>query len=119
MAEARMYSGGCHSGRVRYEVTTDPTPVLDCNRSICRKRSALWTYVEPAESKLLSGAEALADDQFNTRNIHHLFCSTCGVGSFSRGQGADGSEGIGINVRCLEGVDPGMLQLTPYDGRSR
>ena len=119
MAQERKFSGGCHCGRVRYEVTTGLEPVLDCNCSICQKRGALWTYVEPAQFKLLSGEGDLADYQFNTRNIHHFFCRTCGVGSFSRGHGADGSEGIGINVRCLEGIDLAALKLTPYDGRSR
>ena len=119
MAEARSYSGGCHCGRVRYQVETDFEPVLSCNCSICQKRGALWTYVEPAQFKLISGADELIDYQFNTHTIHHLFCRACGVGSFSRGQGADGSEGLGINVRCLDGIDLDALKLTPFDGRSR
>ena len=41
--EARTYTGGCHCGKVRYEVETALTPVLDCNCSICQKRGALWT----------------------------------------------------------------------------
>jgi len=119
MSEARTYTGGCHCGKVRYEVTTALDPVLDCNCSICQKRGALWTYVEPSAFKLLSGKESLTDYQFNTRRIHHLFCSTCGVSSFARGQGADGEEGVAINVRCLDGIDLASLKLTPFDGRSR
>ncbi len=83
--EARTYTGGCHCGKVRYEVETALTPVLDCNCSICQKRGALWTYVEPSAFKLLSGEDNLTDYQFNKRRIHHLFCSTCGVASFARG----------------------------------
>jgi hypothetical protein len=30
----------------------------------------------------------------------------------------DGSEGIGINVRCLDGVEVEALALTPFDGKS-
>ena len=119
MAEARSYAGGCHCGRVRYEVTTDLDPVLSCNCSMCQMRGALWTYVAPAQFKLLAGADNLTDYQFNTRTIHHLFCRTCGMSSFARGKGADGSEGIGINVRCLDGIDLPAVQLTPFDGRSR
>jgi len=119
MSEARTYTGGCHCGKVRYEVTTALDPVLDCNCSICQKRGALWTYVEPSAFKLLSGEDSMKDYQFNTRRIHHLFCSTCGVSSFARGQGADGEEGFAINVRCLDGIDLASLKLTPFDGRSR
>jgi len=66
----------------------------------------------------LSGEDELVDYQFNQRVIHHLFCRICGVGSFSTGRGEDGSEGIGINVRCLEDVDVESLPVTFYDGRS-
>src|SRR5690606_2318314 len=118
MSEARTYTGGCHCGRVRYEVETALTPVLDCNCSICQKRGALWTYVEPSAFRLLFGEDNLTDYQFNKRNIHHLFCSTCGIASFARGASADGAERVGIAVRCLGDVDLSSLKLTPFDGRS-
>ncbi len=111
------HGGGCHCGRVRYEVETDLGMVLSCNCSFCTKRGALWAYVGPDQFNLLSGKDELADYQFNKKMIHHLFCRHCGVGSFSTGKGEDGSEGIGINVRCLDGVDPEALTLTPYDGK--
>lgn len=51
--------------------------------------------------------------------IYHLFCSTCGVASFSKGIAPDGKEMRAINVRCLDGVDPDSLEVTKFDGRSR
>ena len=119
MADPKTHRGGCHCGKVRYEVTTDLAQVLTCNCSICQKRGALWTYVGPQQFELLSGADELEDYQFNKHIIHHLFCRTCGVSSFARGKGADGSEGIGINVRCLDDIDLTTLKTTFYDGRSR
>ncbi|HYJ58124.1 MAG TPA: GFA family protein [Methyloceanibacter sp.] len=117
MPETEKYGGGCHCGRVRYEVETDLGMVLSCNCSVCTKRGALWAYVGPDQFNLLSGKGELADYQFNKKTIHHLFCRHCGVGSFSTGKGEDGSEGIGINVRCLDGVDVDALTLTPFDGK--
>ena len=111
--------GGCHCGCVRYEVVTDLGTVLSCNCSICTKGGALWTYVGPDDFIVLSGKDNLTDYQFNTRSIHHLSCRTCGISSFARGRGEDGTEGIGINVRCLDDIDIGSLTLTPYDGKSR
>jgi hypothetical protein len=50
--------------------------------------------------------------------IHHHFCSTCGVQSFSRGQMPDGSAMVAINARCLDGVDPDQLKPKHYDGKN-
>ena len=109
MAETRHFSGGCHCGQVRYDVTADLSQVVACNCSICMKRGALWTFVPPELFALRAGADELVDYQFNKKIIHHLFCKECGVGSFSRGQKPGGGEMIAINVRCLDGVDTARL----------
>ena len=119
MAFAKTFSGGCHCGEVRYETTTDLASVVSCNCSICNKRGALWTFVPSDQFALRSGEDCLTDYQFNKKILHHLFCSICGVGSFSRGQGPDGSEMIAVNVRCLDGVDLATLTLAPFDGKNR
>jgi len=118
MPEEKTYSGGCHCGTVRYEVTTDLNPVLSCNCSICMKHGLLPTFVPPQRFKLLSGGDALGDYQFASMKIHHLFCRSCGIESFARGTGPDGTEMIAVNVRCLDGVDIAALTLTPFDGKS-
>ena len=118
MPELQTYDGGCHCGRVRYQVTTTLEPVLSCNCSICQKRGALWTYVAPAQFKLISGQDELSDYQFHKKAIHHLFCRNCGIASFATGRGEDGTEGVGVNARCLEGVEIEALALTPFDGKS-
>lgn len=118
MADVKNYTGSCHCGQIRYDVTTDLASVVACNCSICQKRGALWTFVPPEKFALRAGSDDLRDYQFGKRTIHHFFCSQCGVGSFSRGQTADGREMIAVNVRCLDDVDIGALKLTPFDGRS-
>jgi hypothetical protein len=118
MPDLKNYSGGCHCGQVRYDVTADLSKVTTCNCSICTKRGALWTFVSPEHFALRAGNEDLVDYQFNKRVIHHLFCGQCGVSSYCRGVAPNGKEMIGINVRCLDGVDVGSLKTTPFDGRS-
>jgi hypothetical protein len=118
MTEARNYSGGCHCGEIRYDVTADLASVVACNCSICQKRGALWTFVPPEQFALRAGAEDLRDYQFGKHIIHHFFCPHCGVGSFSRGTAPDGREMVAVNVRCLDDVDIGALKITPFDGRS-
>ena len=118
MSDAKSYSGGCHCGQVRFDVTADLSKVYSCNCSICVKRGALWAFVPPESFALRAGAEALVDYQFNKKVIHHLFCGQCGVGSFSRGIAPSGNEMIAVNVRCVDGVDLPALTLTPVDGKN-
>ena len=117
MDYVRTYTGGCHCGDVRYETNSDLATVMACNCSICTKRGALWVFVKPEHFALRAGGEQLADYQFNQRIIHHLFCPVCGIESFARGKGPDGSEMVAVNVRCLDEVDISALKLTPYDGK--
>ena len=37
----------------------------------------------------------------------------------AQGKDAKGHPTASINVRCLEGVEPSSLKITPFDGRSR
>lgn len=101
---------------MRYEVNADAEQSISCNCSICRRTGMILTFVPAAEFKLLSDGDSLADYQFGKKAIHHLFCKTCGVRSFGRGTGPDGSEMVAINVRCLDGVDPDALIPHKYDG---
>ena len=117
MPEMQTYSGGCHCGRVRYEVTTALEPVLSCNCSICQKRGYLLTFVPRAAFKLLSGENDQTDYQFNKKIIHHLFCKICGVGSFGTGTGPNQSEMVAVNVRCLDDVNLDALTPTHFDGK--
>jgi hypothetical protein len=119
MPEAKTYQGGCHCGKVRYEVTTDLGRVISCNCSICSKKAHLLTFVAADGFRLLQGEDNLTDYQFNTKNIHHLFCRTCGIQSFARGAGRDGKVMASVNVRCLDDFDLSKVDVTPVDGRSR
>ena len=118
MSEAQTYTGGCHCGKVRYEVKLSLGKVIACNCSICAKKAHLLTFVAPDAFSLKSGADSLTDYQFNKHVIHHLFCSTCGIQSFGRGTAPDGKEMIAVNARCLEGVDPSSLDVMQFDGKS-
>ena len=105
MAESRNYTGGCHCGEVRFEVTADISSVVSCNCSICQKRGALWVFVPADKFALRAGLEDLKDYQFGKKSIHHEFCPQCGVGAFSRGRTAQGAETVAVNVRCLDDLE--------------
>lgn len=113
------YQGSCHCGAVRYEVTmAPPTKAAACNCSICSRAGWLLAFAPAASFKLLSGEERLKDYQFGKRHLHHLFCDTCGVRSFSRGSHPGGGEMVAVNLRCLADFDPTGLPVERFDGAS-
>ena len=117
---SETHQGGCHCGKVRYQVDLDLSqPVISCNCSICSRSGTLLAFVPAERFRLLSGEGELTDYQFNHHVISHLFCATCGIKSFARGKMPDGTPMAAINARCLDGVDIGALTVQQYDGKSR
>jgi hypothetical protein len=118
MSDTKTYSGGCHCGKVRFDVAVDLAHVAVCNCSICSKMGWVLAFVPGEQFTLHSGEGAVTDYQFGKKHIHHLFCATCGINSFSRGKGSDGRDAFSVNVRCLDGVDAASLPAKQYDGKS-
>jgi hypothetical protein len=119
MPERKTYSGGCHCGAVSYSVTTDLSGLGDCNCSRCRRLGWVMQAVPAADFVLHSGEDRLKPYRFNTEKIEHLFCADCGIESFSRGTGGDGSPLVVVNVNCLEGAPPiDRSAIMHWDGAS-
>lgn len=119
MADLKTHTGGCHCGKVRYSVKIDlSAPAITCNCSICSKTGTMLAFVPAEHFTLESGEDVLKDYQFNRMQIHHLFCTNCGIRSFARGVRPDGVETRAINVRCLDDVDLEKIPTKSYDGRS-
>ena len=117
---ASKYTGSCHCGAVRYTVELDLSqPIISCNCSMCGRSGTLLTFAPAEKFHLETGSDSLTDYQFNKHVIHHMFCKVCGIKSFARGVGPGGKEMAAINARCLEGVDPGKLEIRQFDGRSK
>lgn len=102
------HTGGCHCGRVRFEILAPAeAEVSECNCSICSRTGYQHLIVPAARFKLLSGADVLTTYQFNTRTAKHQFCSVCGVKSFYVPRSHP--DGFSVNARCL---DEGTLRIT-------
>jgi hypothetical protein len=112
----RIWQGGCHCGAVRFEVVADIHEVIDCNCSICTKKSFLHLIVEPEKFRLLRGEEALVTYRFNTGTARHTFCGTCGIHAFYTPRSHP--DKVDVNVRCLQGIDLAALKITAFDGRN-
>ena len=109
------HTGGCHCGRVRFEVTAPAhLEVADCNCSICRKTGYLHLIVPADRFVLISGRDDLTTYTFNTRTAKHTFCSHCGVKSFYIPRSHP--DGVSVNVRCLDDGTVSSMNVKPFDG---
>jgi len=116
-AEMITHRGGCHCGRVRFEVVAPARlEVTECNCSICSKSGYLHLIVPKSRFKLLSGAQVLTTYQFNTRTARHLFCSACGIKAFYVPRSHP--DGYSVNARCLDEGTVAEMSVIPLDGRN-
>lgn len=108
--------GGCHCGRVRFEVEA-PAEIeaLECNCSICGKSGYLHLIVPRSKFKLVQGEASLTAYTFNTGRAKHLFCKVCGIKSFYIPR--SNPDGYSVNVRCLEPGTVSKITVTPFDGK--
>jgi hypothetical protein len=112
----RTHTGGCHCGRVRFEVIAPASiTVSECNCSICSKAGYLHLIVPAERFKLLSGADALTTYTFNTGIAKHFFCATCGVKSFYVPRSHP--DGISVNARCIDAGSVESMSIQPFNGR--
>ena len=112
------YKGSCHCHAVTFTVDLDLSGALQCNCSICGRLGAVWAFAPKAKMTLTSGADSLGDYQFGKKHLHHRHCKKCGIETFAEGVAPDGTATVGINLRCLEGVEVDKLKPKQHDGRS-
>lgn len=111
------HTGGCHCGRVRFEVDA-PARIgaVECNCSICVKCGFLHLFVSADDFRLLQGEDAIQTYTFNTGVAQHRFCRHCGVKSFYVPRSHP--NGVSVNVRCLDTETIESVDITPFDGQN-
>ena len=111
------HTGGCHCGRVRFEVDAPAHfEATDCNCSICSKSGFLHLFVSRDAFRLLRGEDSLTTYTFNTGLAKHLFCRHCGVKSYYIPRSHP--DGVSVNVRCLDADTVATVNVTAFDGRN-
>ncbi len=108
-----IHNGSCHCGAVKFEVDL-PNGLVDirrCNCSMCSRRGAIAASVPLDGLRILEGEDNLKLYQFNTKTAKHYFCSVCGI--YTHHQRRSNPQEFGINIACLDGVDPFELTNVP------
>ncbi|MGQ0384650.1 MAG: GFA family protein [Gammaproteobacteria bacterium] len=114
---AVVHRGGCHCGRVRFEVEAPADlELLECNCSMCARSRFLHLIVTRDQFRLLSGSDALVEYGFGTGTAKHLFCRSCGVKSFYVPRSHP--DGYSVNARCLNPETLTSMKIRPFDGRN-
>jgi len=104
-----IHKGGCHCGRIRFEVDAPSDLLLDeCNCSICNMVGYQHLIVPKSNFRILQGEDQLITYEFNTGIARHYFCSHCGVKSFYVPRSHP--DGISVNGRCL---NPDTISSVP------
>lgn len=117
MSATTTHRGGCHCGRVRFEVEAPARiEATRCNCSICRKSGYLHLLVSKDSFRLLQGEAAIQTYTFNTGIAKHYFCKTCGVKSFYVPRSHP--DGVSVNVNCLDEDSIDSVVETAFDGRN-
>lgn len=112
----REVAGGCHCGAVRFEATIDTALGIECNCSYCSKGAPMLAFTGADAFRQTAGEDAMTDYRFNKMIIAHLFCSTCGISAFGRGQTPDGQQMVAINMRCIDDLEIAEVQKANFNG---
>lgn len=111
------HQGGCHCGRVRFEVDAPAELYIDeCNCSMCTRAAYLHLIVTADRFRIVRGQDDLTCYTFNTGTAKHLFCRVCGIKPFYVPRSHP--DGWSVNARC---IDPGTvtgMRINPIDGRN-
>ncbi len=112
------YTGSCHCGAVKFDIDSEEIQWgMVCNCSHCRRKWVLLTFIPETQFHLISGQDNLSEYRFNKKVISHLFCKTCWVQAFWRGDGPGMTGTVAINIHCLDEVNEEALTIEHYNGK--
>jgi hypothetical protein len=99
-----IYKGSCHCGSIIIEIDSDFSNIKQCNCSICIRKNAKMNLISKDKFKIIKGLDNLSLYEFGTKKAKHFFCKTCGI--YTHHFRKSDPNGIGVNIGCLEGVNP-------------
>ena len=110
-----IYKGSCHCGSIAFEIESDLSVVKQCNCSICRRKNAKMNIIPKDKLKITKGEDNLSLYEFGTKIGKHFFCKTCGI--YTHHFRKSDPNGAGVNIGCLEDVDPFTINSEVLDNK--
>ena len=110
-------SGGCHCGRVKFEIEIPGKITVNrCSCSICQKSGYRHLIVPANRFNLLCGEKDLLEYRFHTGVARHLFCGVCGIKSYYVPRSHP--ESFSVNLNCIDLPDDVAVTIEEFDGRN-
>jgi hypothetical protein len=96
----------CHCGRVRVQLPSKPTSLLECHCTVCYKYGALWAYFPRNDVVVTTASDTTlqpyiredADGDISFNRCSHCGCMVCWKGE---GKYAGPEHKMGVNCRML------------------
>ncbi|KAF7327793.1 GFA domain-containing protein [Mycena kentingensis (nom. inval.)] len=109
------YRGLCHCGAFKFKFRgPEIVQVFSCTCSYCARIGYLWARPGPVADtfEVTKGSEetTLVEYQFG---LAHKFCPVCGTSVLARQ--IEGKQAVGINTRCIVGIDFETLPVVATD----
>ena len=115
----KTYHGSCHCKAVTFEVELDlEQGTGKCNCTYCWKVRNWSAQVVPTEFRLLTGSGALGDYNKSGEwgEVHHRFCTRCGVTTHGHGRiDAMGGEFAAVHLSTLDDLPVAELLGAPLN----
>lgn len=111
------YHASCHCGAVEFTVDLSDgmNTARRCDCSFCSRRGAIAVSAPLDGITITKGADNLTLYTWGTGAAKHYFCKTCGI--YTHHQRRSNPNEYGVNVACLDGVNPRDLTDVPwFDG---
>lgn len=104
----------CHCGAVELHLDLPdglPAPHR-CDCSFCARRAAPNISVPLSALRVVKGADSLSCYQWGTGTAKHYFCKVCGI--YTHHQRRSNPEEYGVNLGCIEGMNPADFEPIPW-----
>lgn len=104
----------CHCGAVEIKawLPQGTASAKRCDCSICRRRGPGAVTATTDSVTVLSGADHLTHYTWHTHMARHWFCKICGCYVYHQRR-SDPAE-CGINIGCLDGINPRDFADIPW-----
>ena len=95
----------CHCGDIEAEIKTSGKleKFIRCNCSLCKRKSAIMSFVKNEDFKIIKGFKSLKLYQFHSKTAKHYFCSNCGI--YTHHNPRINLKMTGFNLGCIDEID--------------
>lgn len=109
-----LYQGECHCGKVGFEIAEEPSWLVNCNCSICRRLAPLWGHIESSAFSRSGNGKTISYMHGDLTLAFHT-CSSCGCTTHWENRSADSTH-MAVNFRMCRPETIAQFRIRLFDG---